>query len=90
MIDVSFPPHLRRFIAVPDQCSAEGQTIREVVDDLEQQFPGVSGYLLQENGAIRTHVNFFLDQKLLLDRNDLDLSVEGAKELVIMQALSGG
>lgn len=90
MITVHFPPHLRRFIDVPVSCEADGKTLQDVLHDLEKQFPGVSSYLLHENGSVRQHVNFFLDQKLLHDRNNLDLDVSEVQELAVMQALSGG
>lgn len=90
MITVNFPPHLRRFIEVPDSCAAEGSTLREVLNDLENQFPGVSGYLLHENGTLRQHVNLFLDQRLCHDRENLDQSIADVEELTVMQALSGG
>ena len=90
MIEVSFPPHLRRFIDVPQSCSVDGQTVREILDELETSYPGLQGYLLHENGALRQHVNLFLDEHLIDDREELSDSTEGVKELVIMQALSGG
>ncbi len=90
MIEVSFPPHLRRFIDLPENCQVNGKTVREILDDLETNYPGVQGYLLHENGALRQHVNLFLDERLIHDRQELSDSTEGVKELVIMQALSGG
>ena len=90
MITVSFPPHLRRFINVPDSCQAEGETINEVLEYLENQYPGIRNYLLHENGTLRQHVNLFLDQRLFHDRENLNTSVVDVGELAVMQALSGG
>lgn len=89
-ITVHFPPHLRRFIDLPDSCEVAGQTIREVLQALEEKFPGILGYLTHENGTLRQHVNLFLDDRLYHDRENLNHSVESVKVLTIMQALSGG
>ncbi len=90
MVRVNFTPHLRRFIDLPASCEVTGSTVRELIDKLEVKFPGVSDYLLHENGRIRQHVNLFLDQQLIEDRESLGDSVAEVKELHIMQALSGG
>ena len=89
-IEVRFPPHLRRFMELPAAGTAQGNSLAELIDDLEKQFPGVIGYLLHENGAVRQHVNLFVDGKLVVDENLSEVDVQSAKELVVMQALSGG
>jgi molybdopterin converting factor small subunit len=90
MITIHFPPHLRRFVNVPETCQVPGTTIREVLDDLETRYPGIRGYLLHENGTLRQHVNLFLDQRLVQDRENLDQSLAEVAEMTVMQALSGG
>jgi molybdopterin synthase sulfur carrier subunit len=87
---VSFPPHLRRHLDVPAECSASGTSVKELLADLERQFSGVSGYLLDDSGALRQHVNIFLGDRLIQDRVNLSDSVSEETEVTIMQALSGG
>ena len=90
MIQVQFPRHLIRHYPVPKVCQAEGTTVAEVVKDLEQQYPGLAAYLIHENGALRQHVNIFLDNQLVRDRESLSDSIEGVGTVHVMQALSGG
>ena len=75
---------------MPRECEANGETVAELVRDLEQQFPGVSDYLVHENGKLRQHVNIFVGDRLVLDREQLSDKVGENENLVIMQALSGG
>ena len=89
-IEVRFPPHLRRFIDVPEVYFLAGKTVREVVDQLEVEYPGVASYLLHENGNMRQHVNIFLGDKLISDRISLSDPLDGVDQITIMQALSGG
>ena len=89
-IEVRFPPHLRRFIDVPETHSVTANTVRDVVDQLELEFPGVANYLLHENGNMRQHVNIFLGDRLITDRISLSDCVDGVQQIAIMEALSGG
>ncbi|MEM7456920.1 MAG: MoaD/ThiS family protein [Planctomycetota bacterium] len=90
MITVRFPPHLKRFIDLPEEFSSDAESIPEILAQLESRFPGVSGYIVHENGSLRQHVNLFLDNRVVTDRESLSDDLTGVKELVIMQALSGG
>ncbi len=90
MVVVRFPPHLIRHFPVPTECAAEGNTVAEAVLDLERQYPGLTGYLIHENGTLRQHVNIFLGEQMVRDRAGLSDSLEGVNEMFVMQALSGG
>ncbi len=89
-VSVRFPPHLRRFIQLPSSCEVAASNVDQLIDELENQFAGVRNYLLHENGALRQHVNLFLDGKLVVEKELGQVSLENVSELVIMQALSGG
>ena len=90
MVAVRLSPFLVRQFPIPDQCAVAGVTVAEVVNDLDRQYSGIAGYLLHEDGSLREHVNIFVDEHLVQDRDRLLDSTENAKEVVIMQALSGG
>lgn len=89
-VDVRFSAHLKRFVELPDVHASQGETVRDVIDDLEKTYPGVEGYLLHENGKLRQHVNLFLDDQMITDRDRLSDSIENTKTVFVMQALSGG
>lgn len=89
-VPVRLAQHLRRFVDAPALCDAEGSTVAELIRSLDDQYPGIGDYLITETGALRQHVNIFLDQQHVLDRTELSDSTEGVKEISIMQALSGG
>jgi hypothetical protein len=89
-IDVCFPSSLRRHFPLPAQCTVEARTAAEALAAIDRQFPGVAAYLVHENGALRQHVNLFLDEQFIQDRERLTDSLAGVKTLTVMQALSGG
>ena len=87
---IHFSPHLRRFIELPDQTQSAKESLPEVIRDLDDRFTGLANYLVHENGSLRQHVNIFLDQRIVMDRQTLSDDLEGVKEIFFMQALSGG
>ena len=90
MANVNFTYALRRFFPDIKPVQIEGATIREILDGLEQQFPGMRGYILDDQGKLREHVNIFLNNVLIKDKAMQSDLVNERDEVFIMQALSGG
>ncbi len=62
----------------------------EVLAEVEKEFPGISEYLLDEQGELRKHINIFLRGELIADRVKLSDRVGEQDEVLVFQALSGG
>ena len=62
----------------------------ELLADLDRQYPGLADYIVHENGTLRQHVNIFVGDRLLADRQQLSDSLQDVDAVSIMQALSGG
>lgn len=90
MARVMFTPHLRRFFPGLSELSLRAATVAELLVALEQKHPGLSGYLVDERGALRRHVNIFVRGELVRDRERLGDALGPDDEVHIMQALSGG
>lgn len=89
MARISFTANLARHREIPS-LTAGGETLREVLDAALAADPLLKGYLLDEQGRLRKHVNIFIDGEMVKDRLRLsDPAREGA-EIYVMQALSGG
>ena len=91
MPNVHFTTHLQRFFPTLQQgTKAEGHTVAEVIRSLEQQQPGLAAYIIDERGALRKHVNIFVNDELVTDRQGLSDVVGQQTRVFIFQALSGG
>ena len=91
MAQVRFTNHLKRFF--PDLSNGEridGRTVAEVVAGLEARHPGIASYLIDERGVLRKHVNIFIGDTLISDKEHLQDAVTPDSLIFIMQALSGG
>ncbi len=64
----------------------EGATVREVLQALERAHPDVKGWILDERGAIREHINVFVNKEYGRE----DTSVGAQDRLHVLPAISGG
>ena len=87
---VKFTYALKRFFPKLTDTEASGKTLRAVIDEIEVRYPGVTRYVLDDQGRIRQHVNIFIDGVMIKDRNALTDPFRENSEIYIMQALSGG
>ena len=90
MAIVKFTSALKRFYPDLKPLSVEGATVAEIVQKIDQQHPGLGNYLLDDQGQLRKHVNIFIGNQLVQDKEKLQDQVEANDEVFIMQALSGG
>ena len=90
MPQIKFTSALKRFFPTLEEGTIDGQTIGEVLQDLEKKHPGINDYLRDDTGHIRQHVNVFLKGELIEDEATLSDRVGEEDEILIFQALSGG
>ena len=64
----------------------EGATVGEVLQALERAHPDVKGWILDEHGAIRDHINVFVNKEYGRE----DTSVGAQDRLHVLPAISGG
>ena len=87
---IQFSGHLHRFMDLPQTAESNKNSLTDIIAELEQLHPGFAGYVIHENGCLRKHVNIFLDDRIVVDREQLSDDLEGVKQIYFMQALSGG
>jgi sulfur-carrier protein len=89
-IQVSFPAALRPKIGDRTSVMVTGRTIREVIDALEQDFPGLRFNLCSENGELRPYVNVFLEHENIRYLQGLDTPLAAGSRLHILPSVAGG
>jgi sulfur-carrier protein len=63
-----------------------GATVAELLRALEQAQPAVAGWILDERGAIRRHINVFVNGEL----GSCDTAVGDGDRVDVLPAISGG
>ncbi len=87
---VSFPVALRAKVGNRDTVMAAGHTVREIIDALDHDFPGVRFNLCHETGELRPFVNIFLNRENIRYLQGLDTPVHNGAMLHILQSVAGG
>ena len=90
MSTVKLPPVLRKLSNGAKQVQVEGQTIGEVLDALDRQFPTIKNQLLTEDGQIARFVNVYLNDEDVRFMEGLVTPVPSDATIVILPAMSGG
>jgi len=90
MAIVKFTANLKRFYPDIQPTEVNSETISAVLDEIESQHVGIKDYIVDESGVLRKHVNIFVGNELIKDREKLTDKVKVDDEIYIMQALSGG
>jgi molybdopterin converting factor small subunit len=84
---VLIPTPLRSYTGERAEVTAEGGTVRELLLDLDRQFPGIRFRMVDEQEAVRPHMRVFVNGEQTLS---LDAELASGDEVQILQALSGG
>lgn len=86
---VCFTRNLQRLVAVHDtQVSAS--TVGDALTACFAENPGVTRYVLDDQGALRKHVAVFVNNEQIRDRIRMTDAVTDDDRIYVMQALSGG
>jgi sulfur-carrier protein len=89
MARVVFTANLARHIAA-EPVEATGATVREVLDAVFAGDDLARSYVLDDQSALRRHMNVFVDGNRIRDRIHLSDPVPANAEVYVIQALSGG
>jgi molybdopterin converting factor small subunit len=84
---VRIPTPLRSYTGGEANVTAAGDTVADVLRDLDGQFPGIRFRVVDEQDRLREHMTVWVDGERC---RDLTTPLGDLDELVLMQALSGG
>jgi sulfur-carrier protein len=86
-MQVRIPSPLRSYTSQLTTVEAVGSTVREVLADLDLQFPGIRFRVVDEQGILRQHMRVFVNEDVV---RDLDTALVSSDVVTLMQGLSGG
>lgn len=89
-VKVRIPTPLRKLTNDRSEVDADGGTIREVVDDLEKQFPGFKERMCDDNGDLRRFVNVYVGEEDIRFLDGLETPIPDGQLVSIVPAVAGG
>lgn len=87
---VFFPDALRTKVGNRSSVVVAGNTVREIIGALDQDFPGLRFNLCHETGELRPFVNIFVDRENIRYLQGLDTPVSAGATIYILQSVAGG
>ena len=88
--EVRIPAALRRLTNGQDKITAEGDTVQEIIDFLEQNFPNIKSRICNEDGEIRNFVNIYINEENVRFLNGISSKINDGDEISIVPAVAGG
>ena len=90
LMRIHFTPALKRFVPELHSIEGQGTTVADAIAAVKNTYPGLQDYIVEDNGALRKHVNIFINDAFIRDRAGLSDPVQENDDVYIIQALSGG
>jgi molybdopterin synthase sulfur carrier subunit len=77
---------LRQLAGGVKEHQLRGTTVLELLRELEREHPAVCGWIVDERGSVRRHINVFVDG----ERGREDTAVAAEARVEILPAITGG
>lgn len=87
---VRIPTPLRALTKGNAEVQATGQTVTDLVDDLERQFPGIRERLLDEAGELRRFINVYVNEEDIRFLEGKKTTLKERDQVSILPAIAGG
>lgn len=89
-VSVRIPTILRSFTGGESEVKAQGDTLREVIADLDAAYAGIGARILDDSGKIRRFVNVYVGDEDVRFVDGLDTPTAEGVQISIIPAVAGG
>ena len=89
MTVVRIPPALRDETRGERQVVADGETVRELLEDLAARFPGLRSRLFEDD-EVAPFVNVYVEGEDVRTLDGFETRVEDASTVILLPAMAGG
>ena len=89
-IKVRIPTPLMKLTDNQSEVSAEGETISDIINNLENQFNGIKDRICEENGSPRRFINIYVNEEDIRFLEGEKTIVKDGDEISIIPAIAGG
>jgi molybdopterin synthase sulfur carrier subunit len=89
-IEVKIPTILRTYTDGAKTVDAKGDTLADLVDDLNAQHDGIKGRLITEDGSLHRFINVYVNGEDVRFTGSLDTPLKDGDAVTILPAVAGG
>jgi molybdopterin converting factor small subunit len=89
-VKVFVPSPLRQYCGGARELALTAASVREALEGLEREHPSLYCNVCDETGAVRRHINVFVNSDHMRDREGFDTELVSGDTIIILPAVSGG
>ena len=89
-IDVRVPTILRSYTGGSKAVQGSGDTLADLLTDLDAQYPGIRGRLITDEGALHRFVNIYVNDEDVRFLGALEAPLNDGDSITILPAVAGG
>jgi sulfur-carrier protein len=89
-LKVVIPAPLRKYTAGAEIVEADAGTVQQIIEGLDQKFPGIRNSVCDEAGTLRRFINIYVDGEDVRFLESLQTKARDGAEIAIVPAISGG
>ena len=89
-IIIHVPGALRAYCGGAAELTLSAPRVREALQEIKRLYPDLYSGVCDETGAVRRHVNVFVNTSNIRDLDGLDSALSPGDSVTILPAVSGG
>ena len=89
-ITIHVPAVLRQYCDGDLEFALSATSLRDALGQIERRYPALYRCVCDETGAVRRHVNLFVNEDEMRTLQGLDTPLAPGDAVMILQAVSGG
>jgi sulfur-carrier protein len=89
-VKVLIPTPLQKLTHDQAAIECEGGSIAELIEALEQSFPGIKARLCDDQGQLRRFINFYVNSEDIRFLDGQNTALNAGDEVSIVPAVAGG
>ena len=89
-VKVRIPSPLLKLTNNQGEVSAEGNSVKEIFEYLEKNYPGIKERVYDEEGQLRRFINIYINEEDIRFVDGESSSVKDGDEISIIPAIAGG
>jgi len=89
-VSVRIPTILRTYTGGESEVAASGDTLAAVLDDLDNNYSGIKGRIVDEQGELRRFVNVYVGNDDVRFLENLDTATPEGTQISVIPAVAGG
>ena len=90
MPSVRIPTPLRRLTGEKDEVNIDASNVGELIEELENQFPGIKERLCDEKGDVRRFINLYVNNEDIRFLDGVSTGLNTDDVVSIIPAIAGG